>query len=129
MTAFPTLPEWLPWWVPILVMVPLFLYVLVFLAMPLGVFGVKGRLDVMEARLDEIQGEIRMLALRLPEPGRHADFRDLRPVDLGPYAERPPIPPVRDEPPQAPPRNEPPPRIVSRNEPPGGAFRNDSVRP
>jgi hypothetical protein len=37
--------------------------------MPFSVFGVKSRLETIEARLDEIQGEIRRLALRLPEPG------------------------------------------------------------
>ncbi len=38
--------------------------------MPFSVIGVKGRLEGVEARLDEIQGEIRSLALRLPDPGR-----------------------------------------------------------
>jgi len=38
--------------------------------MPFSVFGVKGRLDAIEARLDEIQTELRTLSLRVPEPGR-----------------------------------------------------------
>ena len=46
----------------------LFLFVM-FLFMPFSVFGVKSRLEAIEARLDEIQGEIRSLSLRLPEPG------------------------------------------------------------
>jgi hypothetical protein len=66
------LPAWLPWWVPILVLVPAILYGLLFLLMPFSVIGVKGRLDVIEARLDELQGEIRTLSLRLGEPARHA---------------------------------------------------------
>ena len=71
------LPDWLPWWVPIVLLVPLLLYALAFLFMPFSVIGVKGRLDVIEARLDEIQGEIRHLALRLPEVGRAADYDEI----------------------------------------------------
>ncbi len=124
MSAFPTFPDWLPWWVPIVVLVPVLLYLLVFLAMPLSVFGVKGRLEILEARLDEIQGEIRMLALRLPEPGRAGQFRDLDPVELRPHAERPPIPPSRGEPPHwdAPPR-----RPVFRDSAPREASRDDDA--
>ena len=72
-----TLPDWLPWWVPIVLLVPALLYALAFLFMPFSVIGVKGRLDVIEARLDEIQGEIRHLALRLPEVGRGADYDEI----------------------------------------------------
>ena len=52
-----TLPDWLPWWVPIVLLVPALLYVLAFLFMPFSVIGVKSRLEVIEARLDEIQGD------------------------------------------------------------------------
>src|SRR5208283_3255111 len=102
------LPDWLPWWVPLVLLVPALLYALAFLFMPFSVIGVKARLDVIEARLDEIQGEIRSLALRLREPGaadyRGADFDDAyaprhddaprRPAQL---ATRPPIPPAAHE--------------------------------
>lgn len=63
------LPDWFPWWVQLAILIAALLFGLMFLLMPFAVFGVKGRLDLMEARLDEIQGEIRSLALRLPEPG------------------------------------------------------------
>jgi hypothetical protein len=103
-----TLPDWLPWWVPLLLLVPALLYALAFLFMPFSVIGVKGRLDVIEARLDEIQGEIRSLALRLREPGatdyRGADFEEVyapRQDDTGRRAgqptTRPPIPPAAHE--------------------------------
>ena len=112
------LPEWLPWWVPLALLVPAVLWALSFLFMPFSVFGVKSRLEGVEARLDEIQGEIRALALRLPEPGRRASFDD------GPYIHpqappepdlsRPPIPPAawavdapRRQVSSAPPRSEP----------------------
>jgi hypothetical protein len=99
-----TLPDWLPWWVPIVLLVPLLLYALAFLFMPFSVIGVKGRLDVIEARLDEIQGEIRHLALRLPEVGRAADYDEIyapeptvQPRRAAPVVIRPPIPPASHE--------------------------------
>src|SRR3954471_9377829 len=67
MTLPISLPDWLPSWVPIAVLVPALLYLLVFLLMPFSVIGVKGRLEAIEERLDEIQGEIRTLGLRMPE--------------------------------------------------------------
>jgi hypothetical protein len=94
------LPDWVPWWVPILVIVPALLYGLVFLFMPFSVIGVKGRLDSIEARLDEIQGEIRSLSLRLPEPPRGPAYEEppsvmARPrAERGPAVVRPPIPPA-----------------------------------
>src|ERR1700710_1097038 len=86
-----SLPSWLPWWMPILVLVPAILYALLFLLMPFSVIGVKGRLDLIEARLDEIQGEIRTLSLRLGEPVRGAfrpdeDAYDRPPVPVPPRA-------------------------------------------
>lgn len=113
MTSPLPLPEWIPWWVHLATLIALLLFGLMFLLMPFAVFGVKGRLDLLEARLDEIQGEIRSLALRLPEPdpddamvlpgqprfaapggdagvGRYAGQ-----TDYGDYeSRRPPIPPA-----------------------------------
>ena len=98
-----TLPDWVPWWVPILLLVPAILYGLAVLFMPFSVLGVKGRLEGIEARLDEIQGEIRSLALRMPEPSRTLDFEDVyghngpsRAVER-PTPARPPIPPAAHE--------------------------------
>ena len=59
------LPDWLPWWALLIAVVPVFIYLLLFLMMPLNVFGVKDRLDLLDARMDEIQSEIRQLTLRL----------------------------------------------------------------
>jgi hypothetical protein len=98
-----TLPDWLPWWVLLLLLLPALLYALAFLFMPFSVIGVKGRLDVLEARLDEIQHEIRSLALRMPEQGRHVDFDEIyqpehvEPVRRDPSITRPPIPPAAHE--------------------------------
>jgi hypothetical protein len=110
--SMPALPDWLPWWVPILVLVPALLYALALLLMPFAVFGVKGRLEAIEARLDEIQGEIRSLALRMPEPVHHAHY------DEAIYAAPPPgVPQRRSEP-----RAEP---VTSRPPIPPAAHRLD----
>ena len=68
MTSPLPLPDWVPLWVHVVILLTALLFALLFLLMPFSVFGVKARLEGVEARLDEIQGEIRSLALRLPEP-------------------------------------------------------------
>jgi hypothetical protein len=99
MNTLLALPDWVPWWVPLVLLVPALLYALAFLFMPFSVLGVKTRLEVMEARLDEIQQEIRHLVLRLPVGPPEVDFEDVyapirqthrREADL---SDRPPIPP------------------------------------
>jgi hypothetical protein len=80
------LPDWLPGWAAAALLVPLLLFLLSFVLMPFNVFGIKGRLDQIDVRLDDIQGEIRALALRLPEPG-HPDLQGRQ------TPARPPIPP------------------------------------
>ncbi len=122
MTSLLPLPDWIPWWANLAIVIVGLLFALMFLLMPFAVFGVKGRLDLLEARLDEIQGEIRSLSLRLPEPGsgndrtspdrrryvepnRYADppnaddFTGSRPpIPPGPHDRRPPVMPPRTEP-------------------------------
>ena len=74
------LPNWLPWWVPLALLVPALLRALSFLFMPFSVFGVKSRLEVIEARLDEIQSDIRHVALRFPPGGGPGpDYDDVYP--------------------------------------------------
>ena len=83
------LPEWVPTWVHAVILCSGVLFSLAFLLLPFAVFGTKGRLEVIEARLDEIQGEIRSLSLRLPEPLTITDDEETA------YpAARPPIPPA-----------------------------------
>jgi hypothetical protein len=112
-------PPWVPWWVPVVVLVPALLYGLFFLAMPFGVFGLKSRLDALEARLDEIQGEIRALVLRLPERDR-GDF-ETPPRARTEAPPRPPIPPAPVIPHAA------APRPADRDDPDGG-FRIPPIR-
>lgn len=90
MPSFLQLPGGLPWWATLAILVPVALYGLLFLAMPFSVFGVKSRLEQMEARLDEIQEELRGLAFRLPEPSRQAPV--LPPASPRAVAEASPIP-------------------------------------
>ena len=97
MTTPFSFPDWVPWWAQLLLLIGAILFGLAFALMPFSVFGVKARLEALEARLDEIQGEIRSLSLRLPEPGQRG------------WEEAPPRPPI---PPAAVPR-----RPVGRVEP------------
>jgi hypothetical protein len=62
--AIPGLPEWSG----LVVLCLGLLFILAFVMMPFSVFGLKSRLDAIEAQLDDVQQEIRSLALRLPEP-------------------------------------------------------------
>ena len=86
------LPDWLPPWVQLAALVVLLLAALLFLAVPFSVIGLKGRFDGIEARLDEIQAEIRSLSLRLPEVGEAGYQHDWAPPER--LAPRPPIPPA-----------------------------------
>jgi hypothetical protein len=114
-----TLPDWAPPWVGFVLLVVAGLFCLAFLLMPFSVFGLKGRLDAVEARLDEIQGEIRSLVLRLPEPRRtEYEVEAEPPRRWTEPPNRPPIPPrtptIADRPPPSPTRRVEPPR---RSEP------------
>jgi hypothetical protein len=94
-------PPGLPEWVGLVVLVVLGLVALAFALMPFSVFGVKSRLEALEAQLDEIQTEIRSLAIRMPEPGRRRP-----PVEedwVAPPTLRAPDPPPRGATPPAPP--------------------------
>jgi hypothetical protein len=73
------LPDWLPWWVPALLLVPALLYALLLLAMPFSVFGLKARLESIDARLDDIQSELRSLALRPPQQPARATVQQNQP--------------------------------------------------
>ena len=90
-----TLPDWLPWWVPVLLLIPVLLYALAFLFMPFSVIGVKSRLEMIDARLDELQNEIRHLMLHMPDAaGQPVDFEEI-------YAPEPrvePAPPISKSP-------------------------------
>jgi hypothetical protein len=68
-----TLPG-LPEWTGLVALLVLLLLALCLVVMPFSVFGVKGRLDNIEAQLDEIRAELRVFAARMPE-ARRPDWR------------------------------------------------------
>lgn len=92
-------PDWVPWWVPMVLLVPALLYALAFLFMPFSVLGVKTRLEAIEGRLEDIQQELRHLAMRMPMGPQEVDFEDVyAPISQtqrreSRVNERPPIPP------------------------------------
>ena len=109
-----SLPDWLPWWALLLALLPAVLFLLAFLAMPFSVLSLKSRLEAIEERLDEIQGEVRALSLRLPE---HAE----PPVPIPPartqHRQFAPPPEPDDEPPARRPPVSSPARRLGRSEP------------
>jgi hypothetical protein len=80
--------------------VPALLYALAFLFMPFSVLGVKTRLEAIEARLDDMQQDLRLLAARLPAGPQEVDFEEVY-APAAPAARR--APPVSDRPPIPPP--------------------------
>ena len=102
------LPDWMPPWIQLAILMVAILFGFALLMMPFAVFGLKGRLELIEAQLDDVHAELRMLATRLPEAPR----RPARPAEQEPVAEeivprprparpRPqpvPVPPVMPEP-------------------------------
>ncbi len=98
MLDFLQLPNTVPWWLVLAVLIPVGLYVLLFLAIPFSVFGLKGRMESIEARLDDMHADIRGVALHLAEQG-------VREHDGYPMAgTSPPILPARGEMEAEPPR-------------------------
>jgi len=60
----------LPGWTGLLAALALALLVLCFLVMPFSVFGLKSRLESIEAQLDELQAELRAVSARLADAPR-----------------------------------------------------------
>lgn len=108
-SPFP-LPDWVPWWVHVALLLALLFVLVMFALMPFSVFGTKSRLETIEIRLDEIQAEIRSLSLRLPEDAGPGDDEMIG-VRRRDGLRMPPIPPA----PRQPPRREP--ARPSRTEP------------
>ncbi len=67
MTLPPILPDWIPPWAQLALLVAALVFALALLMMPFAVFGLKGRLDLLEAQLDDIHSDLRLLAMRLAE--------------------------------------------------------------
>jgi hypothetical protein len=89
--AIPGLPEW----TGVAALLALLLVGLAYLLMPFSVFGVKGRLDTLEAQLDEIRDEIRGLSIRVSDGPRRSAAED--------WVDPPRMRGVKDEPRVSPP--------------------------
>lgn len=86
-----TLPG-LPEWTGLVALLVLLLLAVCLLVMPFSVFGLKGRLDSIEAQLDDLRADLRLMAARAPEARR--DAWDATP----PPPPEPPSPSGRAEP-------------------------------
>ncbi len=78
-----TLPDWMPWWIQLAILMIAILFGFALLMMPFAVFGLKSRLELIEAQLDDVHAELRMLGTRLPEVAR----RPMRPAEQEPVTE------------------------------------------
>nr|WP_321983308.1 hypothetical protein [uncultured Lichenicoccus sp.] len=95
MTLPAILPDWVPWWAQLVLLVLLVLFACAFLMMPFAVLGLRGRLDLLEAQLDDIHAELRMLSMRLPDAQPAQSSR--KAADPGPHS----VPAFEDEEPAA----------------------------
>lgn len=91
-----SLPDWMPWWAVVGVLVPVAFYLALFLMMPFSTFGLRARLRELEAQIEALHEELRALTLRLPERGLG---RGLGQMEGGadPFGDaplQPPIPPA-----------------------------------
>ncbi len=106
-----TLPDWLPSWALLLLALPVLLWALAFLLMPFSVFGVKARLEALEAQVDALQDDLRTISMRMSgalSPGSRSsdafedvpDFGRLKKsrTSLAPEVEEELPPPPRGEP-------------------------------
>ena len=59
-----SLPDWMPGWALLLLALPVLLYLLAFLLMPFSVFGVKARIELLEAQIDALHEDVRTMAMR-----------------------------------------------------------------
>src|SRR5271155_3310342 len=58
------LPDWMPAWMFLLLAVPVMLYLLAFLLMPFSVFGVKARIEALEAQIESLHEDLRTMSMR-----------------------------------------------------------------
>lgn len=76
LTTALTLPG-MPAWTGLAALLVVLLFGMAFLVMPFSVFGVKSRLEAMEAQLDEMQAELRGLSARLADAPRRVVVDEL----------------------------------------------------
>lgn len=82
------LPDWAPSWLGPAILVVGLMLALAFLLMPFSVFGVKTRLEAVEARLAELQAELRASGHSLPGPRHGEHYEDEEETTLYPVVPR-----------------------------------------
>lgn len=107
----------LPNWAGLVALILLAIVGLAFLLMPFSVFGLKGRIEAIEAQLDEIQADIRSLAQTMPGPAlRRPPAEDDWAEPSSPSVSAADMAPARIRPPTVPPAAWPD-RGAGRSEP------------
>jgi hypothetical protein len=114
-----TLPDWLPAWAFLLLAIPALLFVLAFLLMPFSVFGVKARLEAVEAQLDTLAEELRNLNFRARGITGRGFADDGESFDLPNFGRPRPAQPAADEPRTAPVPPPPMTPVVTSRDKPG----------
>lgn len=56
-------PEWLPQWAQALVLIVGLVFAVLWMLVPFAVIGVKGRLDALAVQIDDLQAELRVMAM------------------------------------------------------------------
>ncbi|ARW16324.1 hypothetical protein [Komagataeibacter europaeus] len=94
-------PEWMPAWAQAVLLIGGILFALVWLLVPFAVFGVKGRLDNLAIQLDDLQAELRVMAMgqhaaAAPPPATGDALPDIMAPSAPVWAPGPPQPAVAD---------------------------------
>jgi hypothetical protein len=77
-----SLPDWMPAWGVLLVGLPLLLWVLAFLLVPFSVIGLKSRIDGLEAQIDALHEDLRIIGMRAagvlpPAPRTYSGYEEV----------------------------------------------------
>ncbi len=97
-----TLPDWLPAWAFLLAALPVLLWLLAFLLMPFSTFGVKARLEALEAQIEALSDDIRAIRPGQVLRPRVDDYEDVPNFNrvkaaqprYDPVPAMPPVPPA-----------------------------------
>ncbi len=112
-----TLPDWLPAWAFLLLAIPALLFALAFLLMPFSVFGVKARLEAVEAQLDAVAEELRNMNFRARGIAGRSFVDDGDSFDLPNFGKQRSAPPFDDASRTAPPPPPITPAMTARDKP------------
>ncbi|RDI37830.1 hypothetical protein C7453_105240 [Gluconacetobacter liquefaciens] len=89
--------DWMPWWLQLALLILGMLFIFLWMLVPFAVFGVKGRLDALALQIEDLQAELRVLAVRPEERAPVSPAAPRPALTAAPVVEpvAPPPPPVR----------------------------------